>query len=499
MLDLNAKRIEAWQSANLPIYEPNLFETVVLPRDGIKGSREPNLFFSTDIDKAVAEADIIFLSVNTPTKIAGQGAGLALDIGYLEAATRTIARCATSDKIIVEKSTVPCRTAESLRDILAANGKPGVRFDVLSNPEFLAEGTTISDLLYPDRILIGSLDDAYGQRAAAALASVYAAWVPRTRIITMNLWSSELSKISANALLAQRISSINALSAVCEAAGANVSEIAYAVGLDKRIGPHMLKASVGFGGSCFKKDVLGLVYLSESLHLPEVAAYWKAVVDINEWQKDRFVRRVISNLYNTLMNKRVAVFGFAYKKNTGDTRESAAITVVNHLVAERARVSVYDPQVKKEQIFSDLHETNPNRFDIDECVSVAETPYEACEGAHAIIILTEWDEFKPAEVPTTPALGPSTAAGTAETRAQDLASTPAVTPMELSAETHISGLHTVASKPNTPRLDWQRIAGQMSKPMFVFDGRNIVDVSALEKLGFRVETIGSSRNFRGAA
>ncbi|KAB8337304.1 hypothetical protein FH972_021605 [Carpinus fangiana] len=337
VVDLNANRIAAWQSDNLPIYEPNLFETVTVPRDGIKGSREPNLFFTTDVDKAIADADIIFLSVNTPTKVAGQGAGLALDIGYLEAATRTIARCATSDKIIVEKSTVPCRTAESLRDILAANGKPGVRFDVLSNPEFLAEGTTISDLLYPDRILIGSLMDVHGQRAAAALASVYAAWVPRARIITMNLWSSELSKISANALLAQRISSINALSAVCEATGANVSEIAYAVGLDKRIGPHMLKSSVGFGGSCFKKDVLGLVYLSESLHLPEVAAYWKAVVDINEWQKDRFTRRVISSLYNTLMNKRIAVFGFAYKKNTGDTRESAAISVVNHLVAERAK------------------------------------------------------------------------------------------------------------------------------------------------------------------
>lgn len=343
-------------------------------------------------------------------------------------------------------------------------------------------------MLYPDRILIGSVNDDQGHRAAAALAEVYAYWVPRQRIITMNLWSSELAKIAANALLAQRISSINALSAVCEATGANVQEIAYAVGLDKRIGPHMLKSSVGFGGSCFKKDVLGLVYLSQSLHLPEVANYWKAVVDINEWQKDRFTRRVISNLYNTLLNKRVAVFGFAYKKNTGDTRESAAISVVNHLVAERAKVSVYDPQVPKEQIFQDLHATNPNRFDIDECVSVCQDPYEAAKGAHAIIILTEWDEFKATGVPTTPALSATNAP--AVTQKENIG--PPSAPVPKSAETHVSGMHTTTTKEQqNKRLDWTRLAHSMEKPMFVFDGRNMVDPAALTKLGFRVECIGS--------
>lgn len=490
VVDLNAKRIAAWNSPNLPIYEPNLYEIVKPARDG--EDRSPNLFFSTDVDSAIAGADLIFVSVNTPTKTTGLGAGSASDVGYVESAVRMIAAVATSDKIIVEKSTVPCRTAENIRDILAATARPGLHFDVLSNPEFLAEGTAISDLLYPDRILIGSLPNEDGLKAAAALAEVYAGWVPRERIITMNLWSSELAKLAANALLAQRISSINALSAVCEAVGAEVDEISYAVGLDKRIGPYMLKSSVGFGGSCFKKDVLNLVYLSETLHLPEVAAYWKAVVDINEWQKDRFAKRVISSLYNTLTNKKVAIFGFAYKKNTGDTRESAAITIVNHLVAERAKVTIYDPQVKEDQVWQDLKYASDRPQDVDDCVTVCNNAYDAAVGASAIVIVTEWDEFRVTEVNTeesqTPSLainGESQAIGGVQevVSGQNQGHQPS-TP---------SGHSPKEASEFRPRVDWYQIAKVMAKPMFVFDGRNIVDAAKLEKMGFRVECIGNAR------
>lgn len=492
VVDLNQKRIDAWNSARLPIFEPNLAEVVCLARDGDDNGREPNLFFTTNVDKAIAEAEIIFVSVNTPTKVAGLGAGSASDLGYVESAIRMIAQVSTTDKIVVEKSTVPCRTAESVRDILAANGKPGVHFDVLSNPEFLAEGTAISDLTDPDRILIGSLPDERGFRAAAALVDLYAQWVPRERIITMNLWSSELAKLAANALLAQRISSINALSAICEATGAEIDEISYAVGLDKRIGPKMLKSSVGFGGSCFKKDVLSLVYLSESMHLPEVASYWRSVVEINEWQKDRFTKRIISRLYNTVVNKKVAIFGFAYKKNTGDTRESAAITIVNSLMAERAKVSIYDPEVRQEQIWQDLSMSGNEQKTIDECVTVCKDPYEACVDAHAVVIVTEWDEFKVGEV------------GGLETPQQSSPSTPAPARPPAAGQnganghgngyfrdgSNGAGQHAATER----RLDWKRIASKMSRPMFVFDGRNIVEANKLEALGFRVECIGNARS-----
>jgi UDPglucose 6-dehydrogenase len=361
---------------------------------------------------------------------------------------------ATTDKIVVEKSTVPVRTAESMREILKAIGRPGVHFEVLSNPEFLAEGTAIRDLLTPDRILIGSLLNEHGMQAAAALAEVYAGWVPRERIITMNLWSSELAKLAANALLAQRISSINALSAVCEATGADIDEIAFAVGTDSRIGPKMLKASVGFGGSCFKKDVLSLAYISETLHLPEVAAYWRSVVDINEYQKDRFTKRIIRCLYNTLNNKKVAVLGFSYKKDTGDTRESAAISIIDALVAEGAKISIYDPQVKEEQIWQDIASSRGARGDARQYVSVHKDVYAACDAAHAIIILTEWDEF----------------------------SNKAIVPAKNGAAAN--------GEPKRERMDWARVAKTMDRPSFVFDGRNIVDAEALEQLGYRVECIG---------
>ena len=287
VVDLNTKRIDAWNSPHLPIYEPGLNSMVETPRDGTS-QRSKNLFFSTDVKEAIAKADLIFLCVATPTKYTGSGAGRAADLVYVESATRMIAEASLDDKIVVEKSTVPCRTADSIREILSAVGKPGVNFDILSNPEFLAEGTAIKNLVEPDRLLIGSLTTDRGLRAAASLVDVYAAWVPRDRIVTMNLWSSEMAKLAANALLAQRISSINALSAICESTGADIDEVAYAVGLDKRIGPRMLKSSVGFGGSCFRKDVLNLVYIAQSLHLPEVAAYWEAVVDMNEYQNSAF-------------------------------------------------------------------------------------------------------------------------------------------------------------------------------------------------------------------
>lgn len=445
VVDLSQTRIDAWKSHDLPIYEPGLEEIVSYARDGAE-QRRPNLFFSTTVDQAIAEADLIFVAVNTPTKGTGTGAGRAYELAWFESAMRRIAEVATSDKIIVEKSTVPVRTAENVRDILSATAHPDVHFEILSNPEFLAEGTAIRDLLAPDRILIGSLQTESGLAAAEALANVYSAWVPRERIITLNTWSSELSKLAANCLLAQRISSINSLSALCEATGADIDEISYACGLDSRIGPKMLKASVGFGGSCFKKDVLCLVYIAESLHLPEVAGYWKSVVDINEYQKDRFTKRIINRLFNSLTNKKIALLGFAYKKNTADTRESAAITVMSDLAAEGAKISIYDPKVKEDQIYQDLElacSSTQEYWQLRPNVSVCSDVYEACKGAHAVVILTEWDEFS--NKPT-----------------NDIRS----------------------------RLNWERVAANMQRPMFVFDGRNIIDAPALEALGFRVECIG---------
>jgi UDPglucose 6-dehydrogenase len=447
VVDLSQTRIDAWNSDRLPIYEPGLKDIVKHARDGAANERLPNLFFSTNIDKAISEADLIFVSVNTPTKTNGSGAGRAYELGFFESAIRRIADIAENDKIIVEKSTVPCRTAESVRDVLWSTARPGVKFDILSNPEFLAEGTAIRDLLAPDRILIGSLQSESGLQAAEALASVYESWVPRDRIITMNTWSSELAKLAANVLLAQRISSINSLSAICESTGADIDEVAYACGLDTRIGSKMLKASVGFGGSCFKKDILCLSYIAESLHLPEVAAYWKSVVDINEYQKDRFTKRITSRLFNSLTNKKVAILGFAYKKDTADTRESAAITVVRDLAVEGAKLSIYDPKVKEEQVWQDLElncSSTQEYLGMQPNITIHTDVYSACESAHAVVILTEWDEFS--NKPSTDA--------------------------------------------TTPRISWPRIAKAMQRPMFVFDGRNIIDAAALETLGFRVECIG---------
>ncbi|KAF4576279.1 UDP-glucose 6-dehydrogenase 1 [Pleurotus pulmonarius] len=435
IVDLNQARIDAWNSKDfkLPIYEPGL-------EDVVRKARGRNLFFSTDVDKAINEADLIFVSVNTPTKKSGVGAGFAADLNYVELATRRIASVATSSKIVVEKSTVPCRTAESMRTILEANSKPNCHFDILSNPEFLAEGTAINDLLKPDRVLIGSLQTPEGIDACTALADVYANWVPKERILTVGLWSSELSKLAANAMLAQRISSINALSAICEATGANIDEVANAIGFDSRIGPKFLKASVGFGGSCFQKDILNLVYLSESLHLPEVAAYWRQVVDMNEYQKRRFAKTVVDTLFKTITGKRIAVLGFAFKADTGDTRESAAITLIKDFVAEKALVQIYDPKVEHEQIWLDLAEAIPGIpiESIKKQVTICASPVEAASKAEAVVIATEWKEFK--------------------------------------------------------EIKWEDIYATMDKPAFVFDGRLLLDAEKLRKIGFHVTTIG-----RGAA
>jgi nucleotide sugar dehydrogenase len=422
VVDMNSARIAAWNSDQLPIYEPGL-------DDVVRQARGRNLHFSTDVRGAISESDIIFVAVNTPTKTYGVGSGRAADLRFIESVARTIAEVATTPKIIVEKSTIPVKTAETIKDILAANTR-GVKFEVLSNPEFLAEGTAIADLHEPDRVLIGGERTPGGEAAVETLVQVYGRWVPRERIITTNLWSSELSKLVANAFLAQRISSINSISALCEATGADVDEVANAIGKDSRIGPKFLKASVGFGGSCFQKDILNLVYLCEHFGLPEVSAYWEGVVRMNDWQKRRFASRIVKALFNSVADKKIALLGFAFKKDTNDTRESAAISVCRDLLAEQANVTVYDPKVPADEIRRDVKAVGGDIAKL----TVAANAYEAAKGAHAVAILTEWDEFK--------------------------------------------------------GLDYARIFESMSKPAFLFDGRNILDLKALREIGFRVFGIG---------
>lgn len=423
VVDINQERIDAWNSDQLPVYEPGLDAVV-------KACRGKNLFFSTEVEKAIIDSEIIFLSVNTPTKTYGVGAGRAADLRFVEKCSRTIAKVAQGDKIVVEKSTLPVRTAESIKRILTANSQ-GRDFQILSNPEFLAEGTAVSDLESPDRVLIGGDPSEEGQLAVQKLLDLYANWVPKERIITTNLWSSELSKLTANAFLAQRISSINSISALCEATGADVDEVAHAIGTDNRIGPKFLKASVGFGGSCFQKDILNLVYLCEHFGLPEVANYWDSVIAMNDYQKKRFSKRVLNGLFDTVTDKKIALFGFAFKKDTNDTRESAAIYVGKDLLEEQANLAIYDPQVKKAQILKDLAVTEE-----DSAVTIYDDPYEAAKGAYAILILTEWDVFK--------------------------------------------------------TLDYEAIYKEMQQPAFIYDGRNILDIKALRALGFDANGIGCS-------
>lgn len=447
--------------------------------------------------------------MNTPTKTVGHGAGRASDLTYVESAARRIAEVATADKIVVEKSTVPCGTANILRDVFDSLARPDVRFEVLSNPEFLAEGTAINDLLHPDRILIGSLNSREALEASNALADVYANWVPRGKIKTLNLWSSELAKLAANCMLAQRISSINSLSALCESTGANIDELATAVGLDSRIGPKMLKASAGFGGSCFKKDVLSLVYIAESHNLTEVATYWRRVVDINEYQKSRFAKRIVNALNNTLSNKKIAVLGFAYKKDTGDTRESAAISVVGQMIGERAHVAIYDPKVEKEQILRDL-ESDHSPGVVARYVTICDNAYAACDRAAAVVILTEWDYFKTDQLPEPLVLPEEISNATLESLAFEDFSTPSDGESSNDAESESSrksestsistsssrsGFGKVSNRGIPRRLDWALIASSMRRPRFVFDGRNIVEPVKLAGLGFKVHCIGKGMDF----
>ncbi len=374
--DISKERIDAWNSDNLPIYEPGLDEVV-------KACRGKNLFFTTDVAAAIKACDMIFVGVNTPTKTFGKGAGYASNLQYWELAARTIAAEANGDKIVIEKSTLPVRTAEALASVLDLH--PEHLFTILSNPEFLAEGTAIQDLQNPDRVLIGGPQDAQGLAAIEALVDVYAAWVPRERIITTNVWSSEMSKLAANAMLAQRISSINAFSALCEATDANIDEVAHVLGTDHRIGKYFLKAGPGFGGSCFKKDVLNLVYLCRSYGLDTCADYWESVIRMNEEQQRRIVDRTVKAMFNTLAGKRIALFGFAFKANTGDTRETPSLTVANLLAEEHAQIVVTDPKALPEAKKDLAHLSN---------ICLEPDPYVAATEADAIIIMTEWACYK---------------------------------------------------------------------------------------------------------
>ncbi|RLB16514.1 MAG: nucleotide sugar dehydrogenase [Deltaproteobacteria bacterium] len=418
VVDINPTRIAEWNSNNLPIYEPGLDKIVI-------STRGKNLFFTTDIERGIKEAEIIFVSVNTPVKTFGAGAGMAADLQYWEKTARQILECSESSKIIVEKSTFPVRTAFAMERILSLN-ENNIHFDVLSNPEFLAEGTAIKDLEYPDRVLIGSRETPSGVKARNELIEIYANWVPKDRIITSNIWSSELSKLVANAFLAQRISSINSFTAFCEKSEADINEVARAIGMDSRLGDKFLNPSIGWGGSCFKKDIFNLVYLCRHYGLDEVANYWEAVVNINEYQKERFVRTMLSAMFNTIAGKKICLFGFAFKANTGDTRESPAIFIATKLIDERAELVITDPKA--------LNNARIDLNGINGTVSYSEDPYEAADGCDAIAVVTEWEVYKD--------------------------------------------------------LDFKKIFQSMVKPAFIFDGRNILNHEQLFDIGFNVFPIG---------
>ena len=431
VVDLNSERISDWNNkdlSKLPIYEPGLSQIVF-------ESRGRNLFFSTDIDRAIDESEMIFISVNTPTKTYGSGKGMASDLKYVELCARQIAKVSKSDKIVVEKSTLPVKTAEAIQNILE-NNTNGVKFQILSNPEFLAEGTAMRNLEVPDRVLIGGdMSTIEGQDAVRALVNIYLSWVPKNHILTTNLWSSELSKLVSNAFLAQRISSINSISELCESTGANIQEVSKAIGMDSRIGSKFLNASVGFGGSCFQKDILNLVYISKSLGLNEVANYWHQVVLMNDHQRSRFTRLIIKTLYNTVSGKIISFLGWAFKKDTNDSRESSAIYIADLLIDEHATVRVYDPKVTATQMQCDLNRLNSrSEKENEKYLIYRDNPYDALKGSHAVAIMTEWDDFK--------------------------------------------------------KYDWNEIYNNMEKPAFIFDGRNILNRDEIEKIGFVYKGIG---------
>jgi UDPglucose 6-dehydrogenase len=415
--DINPTRIAEWNSDELPLYEPGLDEI-------IRATRGKNLFFTTDIQRGIRDNDIIFVSVNTPTKMFGAGAGMAADLQYWEKTARQILQYSESSKIVIEKSTLPVKTAQAMENIL--RNAPSYTFEVLSNPEFLAEGTAVKDMENPDRVLIGSRETASGLKAREELVEIYATWIPREKIITSNIWSSELSKIVSNAFLAQRISSINAISALCEKTDADITEVARAVGMDSRIGGKYLNSSVGFGGSCFKKDILNLVYLCRHYGLNEVADYWEGVVRINQYQQERFSLNMLTAMFNTLADKKICLFGVSFKANTSDTRESPAIFIAKKLLEEKAEIIITDPQA--------LRNARADLAGLEGRVSFIDDPYRAAAGCHAIAVMTEWDLYRD--------------------------------------------------------LDYQKIYDTMIKPASLFDGRNIIDHRRCHNIGFNVYPIG---------
>ena len=429
VVDINEKRIAAWNSKNLnelPIYEPGL-------SDVIKEARGRNLFFSSDINSSIINSEMIFISVNTPTKTSGKGKGFAADLKYVISSAEQIAMISKSDKIIVEKSTVPVRTSEAIKKILRSKNK-NVDFQILSNPEFLAEGTAMRDLQIPDRVIIGGDNTKKGKEAIRLLVNIYSSWVPMKNILTTNLWSSELSKLTANAFLAQRISSINSLSELCEKTGADIEEVSKAIGMDSRIGSSFLKTSVGFGGSCFQKDILNLIYISRSIGLEKVANYWEQILIINKHQRDRFANKIKSLIKNKSLINNICILGWAFKKDTNDTRESAAIYVSESLVRSKINLRVYDPKVNSEQMFYDLNYLNGNEKRNRKYVSVYNNHIDCISNTNIIAILTEWDEFND--------------------------------------------------------YDWNKLYDKMIKPAYIFDGRNILDKEKLESIGFNYVGLG---------
>ncbi|RMZ85143.1 hypothetical protein DV738_g39, partial [Chaetothyriales sp. CBS 135597] len=463
VLDRDQKRIRRWQSPHLPIHEPGLDEVVRAARDGAsflaggaatdRPYHKPNLFFTTDSKSAISGADVIFLAVNTPTKLFGQGSGSATHMAAVDGAVKDIATYARTGAIIVEKSTVPCGTAKRIQRTLRRL-RPEAEFEILSNPEFLSEGCAIENLFTPDRILIGSAKTRSGLAAASILANLFSSWVPASKIVCVNAWSSELSKLVANAMLAQRISSINSVSAICEETGADINEIAHSIGLDPRIGPKFLKAGLGFGGSCFRKDIASLTYLADSLGLDEVADYWRHVNEMNVHQRRRFVRRIIRRMDENLSGKKIALLGFAFKKDTGDTRESLAVDVISHLLEERpAEISIYDPCCRREDIQHEL-EVSLNGGS-NQSITIYEDVYSACSNADAVLVINESEHSE------------CTSCRSKNT--------------------------TTSTSPGAGRaapVDWRRIADLVNEPKLVFDGRCILDVEAMEALGFVVESIG---------
>ncbi|KAF7586216.1 hypothetical protein BBP40_009282 [Aspergillus hancockii] len=525
VVDRDPRRIREWKSPHLPVHEPGLDNVVRVTRDGAdiaphNGSnltnsaslkREPNLFFSCDSAATIARADIILLAVNTPTKTYGHGAGRATDMAAVDGAVREIALHAKPGAIIVEKSTVPCGTAQRIRQMFASL-RPRVPFEVLSNPEFLSEGSAFKNLNTPDRVLIGSSGTPAGRCAANVLASVYSSWVPTSRIIQINSWSSELAKLVANAMLAQRISSINSISAICEKTGAEVDQVAKAVGLDPRIGPQFLKAGLGFGGSCFRKDIASLTYLAESLGLDDIAHYWSQVNVMNELQRNRFAKKVIDRFEGNLHGRKIAMLGFAFKKDTGDPRESLAVDVIRLLMEERPmEIAIYDPYCYEEDISRELQGIIEHRSDKNSTVKVLADPYLACSQAHAILVMTDCDQFQnvpvnprrrsmPTQQPPVPRVDeegceslsgvimmpviPEEEIWTFNGISYNLA------PQEACATDCIFCRSTSSRPTTTEPLEWARIAYNLKEPRWVLDGRGILDVREMERLGIQLDTVG---------